>query len=343
MINLTINQLRAGMRFSKPLISSEGDTVLREKKSITEQDLKDWTRKGLFDFLTYGDVIEDGSNAAEVDVGNIQQIREAFEKEKTKMREEISQPEKLAQTESDAIQNRIALVEARIDRLELLEQLIESFSTVLSAFIKDTTRAPIFIEKVKHIVEILRTELKNDHKPFLEIISHLEFGSHFISHSIKTTIIAIYLLLEKKIGPRKVVTIGMGALLHDLGKLTYQWINEMENLKVPRDRLNLPISHPIYGYKTAKHILSLPDDTCCAILNHHEQPDGKGFPRSIKGIKLNEFDRVVFMANLVENLFSKNSYSGYQIVVDQIEHLHNKYPDKFDGALVQSLSYLKDY
>jgi len=106
--------------------------------------------------------------------------------------------------------------------------------------------------------------------------------------------------------------------------------------------MNLEVSHPVYGYRVARQILKLPEETCQIILNHHEQLDGNGFPRKVNSFKISEGDHICFIANLFENLIAKNGYEGYKTPIEQIEQIMDSHKEIFEENIIKIILELKE-
>ncbi len=97
------------------------------------------------------------------------------------------------------------------------------------------------------------------------------------------------------------------ALLHDIGKIG-----------VPEDVLNKPgrltdaefeiiKSHTNYGYDALKNISIMPELAIGAGA-HHERPDGKGYPRGLKGDEIPRVAQIIAVADCFDAMYSNRPY-----------------------------------
>ena len=107
----------------------------------------------------------------------------------------------------------------------------------------------------------------------------------------------------------QLLELGLGALLHDIGKL-----------RVPNDVLNKPDRltaqefrlirlHPVHG----RNLLGKSDHQAAqAVLDiaysHHERNDGRGYPRGLKGSDLSLYSRMVAIVDVYDALSSDRVY-----------------------------------
>jgi HD-GYP domain-containing protein (c-di-GMP phosphodiesterase class II) len=103
--------------------------------------------------------------------------------------------------------------------------------------------------------------------------------------------------------------LGIGLLVHDVGKLA-----------VPPDVLNKPArltdeemdvmrTHPEAGVELLR-AADLSPLTLSVIRDHHERPDGSGYPNRLQGRAIHEFARFAAVADVYDAVTSRRVYSG---------------------------------
>jgi HD-GYP domain-containing protein (c-di-GMP phosphodiesterase class II) len=103
--------------------------------------------------------------------------------------------------------------------------------------------------------------------------------------------------------------LGVGLLIHDVGKLA-----------VPPEVLNKPgrlsgeereimRTHPEAGVELLR-AADLSPLTFAVIRDHHERPDGSGYPRGLAGTRLTEFARIAAVADVFDAVTTDRVYSG---------------------------------
>ncbi len=136
-----------------------------------------------------------------------------------------------------------------------------------------------FIQDVHNIIEKLISESEF----MLSILTIKNASEYIYDHSIEVVVKS--LLLGKKLGltRQELLELGVGALLHDIG---YSMIPEnvlnKEGRLTEHDRKLLNL-HPSLGYTILKNHPYVSIISAHVAYQHHEQQDGKGFPRGLKG------------------------------------------------------------
>ena len=97
------------------------------------------------------------------------------------------------------------------------------------------------------------------------------------------------------------------ALLHDLGKIGVK--EEVLNKpgKLDDDEFNIIKSHSTLGYNVLKDISIMPELADGAGF-HHERPDGRGYPRGLKGHEIPRVAQIIAVADTFDAMYSNRPY-----------------------------------
>lgn len=120
-----------------------------------------------------------------------------------------------------------------------------------------------------------------------------------VIHSVNVAIMALFVGAAKRFDIKKIYNLGLGALLHDIGKL----VTDKEE------------DHPLEGYKMARQGYQLSSFTNISILQHHENVDGTGYPYRLTGDKINEFPKIIAVCDgYVKEIFDNNQALPYLVL-----------------------------
>ncbi len=160
--------------------------------------------------------------------------------------------------------------------------------------------------------------------------------TYTFSHSVNVAVLAIVTGIKLGYDFRRLKELGMGALLHDIGKM-----------KVPPEILNKPgvltqeefeevKRHTIYGHESLKAYPEIGYRARFIVLAHHERYDGLGYPIGIKGKRIHEFTRIVSVADVYDALTSDRVYRR-RINRDQaLEYILSMCNKHFDKEIVEA-------
>ncbi len=97
------------------------------------------------------------------------------------------------------------------------------------------------------------------------------------------------------------------ALLHDIGKIGIRPEVLNKNGRLTDDEFAEIKSHSSLGYKTLKDISIMPELATGAEA-HHERPDGKGYPRGLKGDEIPRVAQIIAVADTFDAMYSDRPY-----------------------------------
>ncbi len=97
------------------------------------------------------------------------------------------------------------------------------------------------------------------------------------------------------------------ALLHDIGKIAIPPEVLTKEGKLTDDEFNLIKSHAAKGYRVLKDISIMPELAIGAGA-HHERPDGKGYPKGLKGEEIPRVAQIIAVADTFDAMYSDRPY-----------------------------------
>ena len=134
-------------------------------------------------------------------------------------------------------------------------------------------------------------------------------------HGLNVAILALILGKELGLAREMLVHLGVGAMLHDIGKLEIpeKILYKTDPLTKPeRDFLQ---QHVPYGLAIGKQC-ELPPEVMTILYQHHEYMDGSGYPRGLQGDAIAQISKIVSLVNDYDNLCNRinpnESYTPYE-------------------------------
>jgi putative nucleotidyltransferase with HDIG domain len=129
--------------------------------------------------------------------------------------------------------------------------------------------------------------------------------------------------------------IGFGALLHDVGKIAVPDHILLKPGKLTDQEWDEMRKHPDAGYRIVKRIGFL-RDAAEIVYAHHEQFDGRGYPRGLKGEIIPIGARMFMVADVYDALTSERPYRSpmtYEEATAEIRRLSGSH---FDPVVVDT-------
>ncbi|MCP3921453.1 MAG: response regulator [Desulfobacterales bacterium] len=135
--------------------------------------------------------------------------------------------------------------------------------------------------------------------------------------------------------------IKVGAKLHDVGKIGIKDSILLKEGSLSDKEYTHIKQHVIIGASILEPIDSL-SDIIPIIRDHHEQYDGKGYPRGLKGEDINIWARMTSVADTFHAMTSKRPYNKGASIEDAVEIINNQRGTQFCSYCVDLfLKYLK--
>ncbi len=97
------------------------------------------------------------------------------------------------------------------------------------------------------------------------------------------------------------------ALMHDIGKVGVPAEVLNKPGKLSDDEYHIIQTHSPLGYETLKGISIMPD-LAEGARSHHERPDGKGYPRGLKGDDIPRVAQIIAVADTFDAMYSNRPY-----------------------------------
>lgn len=131
------------------------------------------------------------------------------------------------------------------------------------------------------------------------------YDNDLYRHCMNVAYLSIQLGIAMEIDLHELITLGIGALLHDIGKIeiSSSILNKPDKL-TDEERLVIE-SHPVMGYQ---YLLQyhFPKTVMDIVLYHHEKLDGSGYPAHKTDIPL--MVQLVTVADVYEAIRAKRVY-----------------------------------
>ncbi|AOE87829.1 HD-GYP domain-containing protein [Pseudomonas sp. TCU-HL1] len=202
-------------------------------------------------------------------------------------------------------------VRARQVRVEKLRHLRQRVAEVDRRFIQASQQVKTLNQTLRSrpeeavkqagaiVVELVETLLGGTGAVLHSITGKAAEDSYF--HALNVTVLALLLGRQLGLDTEACHSLGLGALLHDIGKLEVpsKVLLKSEPLTKPEQQfLQL---HTDFGLKMGQRLM-LDDEVLRIIHEHHEHCDGSGYPRGLREAGIDRLSKLVTITNQFDNL-----------------------------------------
>ncbi len=100
----------------------------------------------------------------------------------------------------------------------------------------------------------------------------------------------------------------LSGILHDIGKsqIPLEILNKPG--KLTKEEMAVMKRHTVLGYDILKNAFNIPEEVKLAVLQHHERVDGSGYPFALSSTKINDFAKIVSVADVYDAVTSDRVY-----------------------------------
>jgi putative nucleotidyltransferase with HDIG domain len=185
---------------------------------------------------------------------------------------------------------------------------LESVSTATKLLKTIRATGEVQLKGVRKTAEDMAGSVLRNADALISLTQIKGFDEYTYTHSVNVGILMTSLAKEMGYEGETLVEIGMGGLLHDIGKM-----------KVPESILNKPGKltdgefavikrHPEFGLEMVSGKSSFPDICRKVIGQHHERFNGKGYPLGLSGVRIHEVSLIAAVADVYDALTSDRVY-----------------------------------
>ncbi|MBL8396198.1 MAG: DUF3391 domain-containing protein [Candidatus Accumulibacter sp.] len=237
---------------------------------------------------------------------------------------------------------RLAEKQARSQAMERLREGLDkaqkhylsaarAVAGALAAFAGNPCEA---IREVARVSEDSTAALLADPDSAIVLIAEKAHQDGHAAHSLSVMTLSLLLGKQAQLPPAALQAIGIGALLHDIGKLQ---VNPaiLRNNQRNRHEEAIYQSHCRSGFDAAARAGSLAQSIRHAILHHHERYDGQGFPDRLSANAVPLAARVVAIANRFDNLVNPPDHRRAISPSEALSTLWMRERSAFDPMLLQ--------
>ena len=196
------------------------------------------------------------------------------------------------------------------------------------------------ISKTKRVVQQLIDQIISDENAVVEMTALRNFDDYTYVHSVNVCVLSLVLGYHIGLERKRLSNLGVGALLHDLGKtkLTKELVNKPG--RFDDYDWTLMRKHPIYGVKVLFKTRAVDETTSRAaatIFEHHLSFDSSGYPELLNKRKPSLFARIVAIADTYNAMTSGRVYHNKRHLPDEtITSMVNRVGKVFDPLLLKT-------
>ncbi len=311
MKKIQVKELKPGMRFDKPVYIDSNNIFVGANVTIKADDIKRLANWGVLSLETAGNL--------------------------TATLDEIRQYSKLGEASVQVDTKKILieynnLLKQRKNLIEIHKKACKAVGNIYTAIKKNERFST---EELKPVLDQIIDMLKANNNIFLFLYGLDEGKNYLMFHSVNVTFYALLIGIGLKYPLIKLKDLGLGTLLIDAGMAKIPIYITHKQSSLTEQEFSLIKTHPIHGFRALRELGKVKEEAANVTLQHHEQFDGSGYPRGLKGDMIDEFARIASIADSYEAQIVNRSYKKKQLFYHAMKQLIALGSNRFDPVILR--------
>lgn len=154
-------------------------------------------------------------------------------------------------------------------------------------------------------------------------------------HSINVAVLMIAFARSLELERPVIEEIGLGALLHDLGKSRIPDAILNKPGRLTAAELEVMRGHVALGHEILAQTSGVSATALDVVIEHHERIDGSGYPEAKSGASISRFGQMAAIVDVYDALTTRRIYHDAMPPHEALRNLLQWSPQQFDRTLVQ--------
>jgi len=168
------------------------------------------------------------------------------------------------------------------------------------------------------------------------LVKVLQHDYYTYTHLFNVSVLSIILATRAGIqDPQQLSRIGLGGMLHDIGKTQIDPAILNCGGKLTDRQMAELRRHPGYGYELLMDRRDLHDEVRMIVHQHHERLDGSGYPVGLVGDEISTGAQICAIVDVYDAMTCCRPYRQPLALEFVLEQLQKQAPRQLDGDLVQ--------
>lgn len=163
------------------------------------------------------------------------------------------------------------------------------------------------------------------------------FDEYLYQHSFQVTLYSIAIAKELGYSAEDLRLIGIGALLHDIGKIMVPKEILTKPGRLTCEEFETMKQHTRYGFDLLRNLHSISLIVAHCAFQHHERIDGSGYPRGLVDFEIHPFAKIIGVADVFDAVTTSRVYREKMLPSQGLAILEAGAGTIYDARIVQAL------
>ncbi|AOT71780.1 HD-GYP domain-containing protein [Geosporobacter ferrireducens] len=240
----------------------------------------------------------------------------------------------MSEEKENTILQDVISEQARVEAKKLVRETMEKVSVGQA----------LQTEKVLAMVNDLLEELLSQKDILLNLSEIRTVDEYTFGHSVNVSVLSIITGISLGYSRENLKTLGVGALLHDIGKTLVPLAILNKPGALTAEEYGVIQHHAKLGYEVLRKYPQVGEEAALIALTHHERYDGMGYPQGLKCEEVHDYAKIVAIADVYDAMTSDRVYKSKIKPHQAIEYLISMGNHQFDYEIVKNFTrYVASY
>lgn len=214
-------------------------------------------------------------------------------------------------------------------------QFAAGASTVKSLLRNLFSRPDESVQQAQALVSDMVDSMLADKDVALHLVNTKAGDENAYYHALNVTMLSLVLAKEAQLGVEEMRALGLGTLLHDIGREKIPSQILLNKAPWTKAELSFYQQHVTYGVDMAQRLPGMSAAALNVIAMHHELLDGSGYPGRLAGEQIGRLARIACIANAFDHYCNRINPAESMTPAEAIAFMFKKEPGKYDPVLLQ--------
>jgi putative nucleotidyltransferase with HDIG domain len=196
----------------------------------------------------------------------------------------------------------------RQERDKLRRSVIRENSKLILKDLLDNPRSGQKIKESVTVVNRMVDSILENKSAAGDLLSLRTYDYYTYTHSVNVAVLSVGLALAAGLSREQIVRLGIGAMLHDVGKCTIPSTIINKPGRLDDEEYKIIKTHVSEGEQILRISSDVPEESFYAVSQHHERLTGKGYPGSKTEQEIHTFGRITSIVDCYDAMTTKRSY-----------------------------------
>jgi HD-GYP domain-containing protein (c-di-GMP phosphodiesterase class II) len=170
----------------------------------------------------------------------------------------------------------------------------------------------------------------------LDLMDLRNYDDYTYRHCVNVSVISSIIGLQMGLSHIEMEELACASIFHDLGKVLIETDILNKPSKLTRSEFDIIKEHSRHSFNLLKNHWNISSKTRISVLHHHENEDGTGYPKGLKGDQIPLYSKIIHVADVYDALTSKRPYKNPYARAEALEYLMGGCDCMFDSKVVHA-------